>query len=171
MATPQGQSLQDPLIQQVAAQNEKVVPAKFRQGYLATVAAGKKLMFSGQTNKFIQEGANQLTGGPEDVAVLVRLCMKMLGTLWQASKEQMPLESAWYALMTLSLHGIDFYDRIGKVVVTKDLLDQFASELSHAFLKFMNIDEPQIAAAIQRGKQEILSMTPEQRAAAEKGEA
>lgn len=159
-------NFQDPTIKETAQRLEKSIPAPFKQGYQRTLAAGMKFLFDQKTNRFLQDRAAMLTPDSSDPAFLAGEAMQMFGVIWKESQGKVQMESAFYALMMLSLHALDFFDRLGVIRIDPDFLAQFFQRLSGLFLKFFQIDQPKIVAAIQRGQQEIQAMPGAQGAGA-----
>lgn len=151
-------SFQDPTIKETASRLEKGIPPPLKQGYQRTLAAGMKFLFDRKTNRFLQDRAAMLDPEATDPAFLAEEAMKMFNIIWRESKGKVQMESAFYALMMLSLHALDFFDRIGVIRIDPDFLAAFFQRLSGLFLKFFKIDQPQIVAAIQRGQKEIQGM-------------
>lgn len=153
----QPSTFQDPLMGKIALHLEKSVPEPYKAGYDAIVAAGLKLMFSEKTSKFITDGAKAITGHPNDIPVLVHLTLNLLQTLWKASGEKMQPESTPYAMQMLAMHGLDFYDRIGKIEISPALINEFFPMLGSGILKFFGIDQSKVQAAIEQGQQGLMN--------------
>lgn len=152
----QPSNFQDPLMGKIATHLERSVPEPYLHGYNAIVNAGLKLMFSEQTSKFIEQGSKGITGHPNDIPLLVHFTMNMLQTLWKASDGKMQQEATPYAMQMLAMHGLDFYDRIGKIEISPALIDQFFPMLGSAILKFFGIDQSKVQSAIEQGRQGLL---------------
>ncbi len=155
-------TLQDPTVKEVAEKIDAAVPEESRDDFQRIVAAGMSILFGEKSQNFIKETSAQLTQGGKDIGIIVGSTMRLWETIAQASQNKSDPQASWFALMTLSLHSIDYFDRIGRVVVTPEFMGEFFTALSGAFLKYNDIGPEQMQDAIKAGRDKMTGATPEQ---------
>jgi hypothetical protein len=148
-------TLQDPTVKEIAEKIDEAVPPDSRDNYQRIVAAGMSVMFGEKTQGFIKETSAQLTQGPQDIKIIVEAALRLWQTIAQASQNQPDPTVGWMALMTLALHGLDYFDRVGRIVVTPEFIDKFFTALASDFLKQNGVGPEQMEEAIRNGRDQM----------------
>lgn len=128
------------LLKQVEAQIEQGLKAGVRENYMRVVIAGMKFALKDGPNGILAK----LKSSKDPVADIVKGAISVVGLLRRAAKGAMPGGAMVPAAMTLTLHGLDYAERIGILKVDKAVVDQATQLFAETMLVVMGVSKDQL---------------------------
>jgi hypothetical protein len=115
-------AVKDPLLVQAQRDAEASVPAQYKRGYNATMAAGLKLMFSEQTFPDMKKYVSTIKG-PQDIPkVIAHGIVKLMSILFNETKGKVPLETSISAAIVLMTHALQYLEDVMKMQIDEATL-------------------------------------------------
>lgn len=129
------------------AKNQIRVPPNLQDAFDRTVVAGMKVLFSKETNSFINEGlqqdkplADKLSGG----------VIKLMQMLFEQSKGKMPGEIVIPAGIFLLLEMLDYVQQLGMEVTPEDVVDANKKTLFGLMQAFGGVSPDKVLGAFEQ---------------------
>jgi hypothetical protein len=129
--------VKDPLLKQISANIEKSVRKEDTTDYHRIMAAGKKLMFSNQTFKFMQEYMGGIKAPADIPKIVSHGIVKLISIIFNESKGTMSLSAAGPAAMQLMVDALDYVEQVQKIEVDKPVIDQTTLLTKDGLVKFI----------------------------------
>lgn len=150
------------LLNDMEKQIASKVPPQLKKTYDAIVTNGKKLMWSDQTHKTMDDYVSRGVNSPEDVPGVVAGGMRgIIRMLLTASKTSADPNEPFYqvahaAAITLMCDALEFVEAKKKIEITNDLIAETTQEVVSQLNQFFGIGKQQLDAAMQmtRDKQQ-----------------
>jgi len=125
------------LLTQAQQKAEASVPAQYRRGYTAIVAAGLKAMFSDNTFPLMKQYLASIKS-PQDIPhVVAHGIMKLLSILYNESRGKLQLEASGPASIVLMTHALDYVEDVMKIPITPEILAQTAQLVNKGVMNFL----------------------------------
>lgn len=168
LITPQSQSAdtipsdQDgmALLKQAEQNIDQKVPDKYRRDYLALVVAGRKILFSDQTQPIIQKFLAEMKAGvkgPQDLSKwAARGAAELLGIILLELKrtgKQIPVEASGLAIVVFMLYVLKYAGQELNIPITKAMIDQATIATVNMYTYLFKIDRQKMVQAFQQGGQ------------------
>ncbi len=108
--------------------------------------AGKKVMYSEKT----QELTFEALGDGKDPAVIGAAVAKLIGIIYNQSKNTAPMQALIPAAVVLLCEGLDFLEQAGAVEVTPDFLAQCTMEMGSNVAQLFGVTPDRLQGMVNK---------------------
>tara|TARA_R110000868_G_scaffold198965_8_gene445564 strand:+ start:196 stop:717 length:522 start_codon:yes stop_codon:yes gene_type:complete len=148
-AAPENAGVSDQILKQIQNGVEAAVPKELKQDYMRVVAAGMRLMYDQKTSKFMDERMSQSEDAPTAVAKGIS---DLLLLLYNESGKKMSIPAAMLAAFYLMAEALDYAEKVGKVEVTNEVVDQCTEATWKAVTERFGITKDKIDQVIAQSQ-------------------
>lgn len=114
-------------------------PPQLKTAVDKVVAAGKKVMYSEESRDLLLEQLQELNGPDNADEVIGAGIAKLIGILFNQSKNTIPMEVLTPAATLLLLDALDLVENTGKLEVTPDSLAECMQSMASNFLQLFGV--------------------------------